>query len=108
MERNQAQRADTNAGPVTAVVTRDVIPGRERDFDESVHRIVSKAVRFGGLGASIITPDASMPGRRVVVCRFANEDSVRAWEESEERNRLMQKAEAFSTPHLQRATGLET
>lgn len=109
MEHNQAQRADTHAGPVTVVVTRDVVPGRERDFDEWVHLVVSEAVRFGGLGASVITPDArSTPARRVVVCRFANEDSVRAWEGSEERKRLMQEAEAFSTPHFQRATGLET
>jgi antibiotic biosynthesis monooxygenase (ABM) superfamily enzyme len=68
------------------VVTRDVVPGRELDFDEWVHLVVSEAVRFGGLGASAITPDASMPARRVVVCRFAIEDSVRAWEGSEERN----------------------
>ena len=108
MERNQTQRADTHADPVTVVVTRDVVPGRERDFDEWVHLIVSEAVRFGGLGASVITPDASMPARRVVVCRFASENSVRAWEESEVRDRLMQEAEAFSTPHFQRATGLET
>src|SRR3712207_2098461 len=108
MERNQTQRADTHAGPVTVVVTRDVALGRERDFDKWVHLIVSEAVRFGGLGASVITPDASMPARRVVVCRFANEGSVRAWEESEERNKLMQEAETFSTPHFEQATGLET
>lgn len=108
MESNQTQRADTHAGPVTMVVTRDVVPGRERDFDEWVHLIVSEAVRFGGLGASVITPDASMPTHRVVVCRFANEDSVRVWEGSEEHDRLMQEGEEFSTPHLQRATGLET
>jgi antibiotic biosynthesis monooxygenase (ABM) superfamily enzyme len=90
------------------VVTRDVVPGRERDFDEWVHLIVSEAVRFGGQGASVITPDASMRTHRVVVCRFANEDSLKAWEESEEHNRLMQEAEEFSTPRLQRATGLET
>jgi hypothetical protein len=42
-------------------VTRDVVPGRELDFNEWVPLVVSEAVRFGGLGASVITPDASMP-----------------------------------------------
>lgn len=48
---------------VTVVVTRDVVPGRERDYEE--------------------------------------------WDESEERERVVREAEAFSSLHIQRATGLE-
>src|SRR5215207_10860298 len=44
----------------------------------------------------------------VFVQHFPNEEALRAWEESEERNRLVQEAGEFSTPNVQRATGLET
>src|SRR4051794_15728332 len=37
-------------GPVTAVVTRDVIPGRESDYDEWARRVVSASARYGATG----------------------------------------------------------
>ena len=92
---------------VSEVITRDIVPGRERDFEEWAHRIVSAAARYGAID-TIITPDAAMPTRRVFVQHFPNEEASRAWAESEERNRLVQEAQEFSTPDLQRATGLET
>jgi antibiotic biosynthesis monooxygenase (ABM) superfamily enzyme len=42
------------------------------------------------------------------VLHFANEEALGAWEASEERDRLVQEARKFSTPDVQRATGLET
>ena len=92
---------------VSEVITRDIVPGRERDFEEWAHRIVSAAARYGAID-TIITPDAATPTRRVFVQHFPNEEASRVWAESEERNRLVQEAQEFSTPDLQRATGLET
>jgi uncharacterized protein len=71
------------------------------------HRLVSAAARYGATD-TIFTPEAATPARRVFVQHFANEEALGAWEESEERNRLVQEAGEFSTPNVQRATGLET
>jgi antibiotic biosynthesis monooxygenase (ABM) superfamily enzyme len=101
-------RTEDPSGAVTVVVTREVLPGRERDYEEWTHRIIYDAVPFGSLGAAVITPEGRTSGRRITVHRFANEEALKAWEESEERKALLKEAEQFSVPHYQRATGLET
>ena len=95
------------SGAVTVVFTREVLPGRERDYEEWTHRIIYDAVPFGSLGAAVITPEGRTSGRRITVHRFANEEALKAWEESEERKALLKEAEHFSVPHYQRATGVE-
>lgn len=50
--------------PVTVVVTRDVVPGRERDYEEWAHRVVSATARLGATGHTILTPDAGVPNPR--------------------------------------------
>ena len=96
------------AGAVVAVVTRDVIPGREREYEEWAHRAVSVSARHGATGHIILTPDPAVPTRRVLIARFANEEVVRAWDASEDRERLVREAAEFSSLDLQRASGLET
>jgi uncharacterized protein len=63
---------------------------------------------LGSLGAAVITPEDTTPGRHIVVQRFPGEEALKAWEESEERKALLREAEQFSVPHYQQATGLET
>jgi uncharacterized protein len=92
---------------VTVVVTRDVVPGRQRDYEEWARRAVSASARYGATGHTFLTPDAGVPTRRVLVARFPNEDAVRGWDESEDRERVVREAEGFSSLHIQRATGLE-
>jgi len=41
-------------------------------------------------------------------CRFRDEASLEAWENSEELHKLTEEANKYSTPYLQKATGLET
>src|SRR5829696_3100214 len=106
MERDRRTQ-NPSGSSVIEVITRDIVPGRERDFEEWAHLIVSAAARYGATD-TIITPDAATPTRRVFVQHFPNEEALRAWEESEERIRLVQEAGDFSTPNVQRATGLET
>ena len=106
MERDRRTQNPPGSS-VSEVITRDIVPGRERDFEEWAHRIVSAAARYGATD-TIITPEAATPTRRVFVQHFPNEEASRAWAESEERNRLVQEAGEFSTLNLQRATGLET
>jgi antibiotic biosynthesis monooxygenase (ABM) superfamily enzyme len=47
---------------VTEVITRDIVPGREHEFDEWAHRLVSLVARYGATD-TIITPDAASPAR---------------------------------------------
>jgi antibiotic biosynthesis monooxygenase (ABM) superfamily enzyme len=94
--------------PVTAVVTRDVIPGREPDYEEWASRVVSASARHGATGHTFLTLDPSAPTRRVLIAQFRDADAVRAWDESEDCERLVREAEEFSKAHIQRASGLET
>ena len=94
-------------GPITAVVTRDVIPGHERDYEEWAARAASASARYGATGHTFLTPDARVPTRRVLIAQFPSEDAVRAWDESEDRDRLVREAEQFSSLDIQRASGLE-
>ena len=81
MKREYKTR-DPSEDPVTVVITRDIVPGCERKFEEWTHRIVTAAMGYGSTGHSIIAPDASVPERRVFVHQFADAKSQRAWEES--------------------------
>src|SRR3712207_8931699 len=88
-------RTEDPSDAVTVVVTRNVLPGRERDYEEWTHRIIYDAVPFGSLGAAVITPEGNTSGRRIIVHRFANEEALKTWEESEERKALLVEAERF-------------
>jgi antibiotic biosynthesis monooxygenase (ABM) superfamily enzyme len=99
---------ESERGPVTAVVTRDVTPGHESDYEEWAHRVVSASGRYGATGHTLLTPDPAAPTRRVLIVQFPDEDGVRAWDESKDRDELVKEAEEFSSLHIQRATGLET
>jgi uncharacterized protein len=100
--------AQDPSGVVTLVVSRDVQPGRERDYEEWEHRIIHAAVPFGSLGAAVIAPEGPTGARRIVVQRFPDEEALKRWEESEERKALLREVEQFSVAHDQQATGLET
>jgi uncharacterized protein len=106
MERDRRTQ-NPPSGSVTEVITRDIVPGREHQFERWAHRLLSATARYGATD-TIITPDAATPARRVFVLHFANEEALGAWEASEERDRLVQEARKFSTPDVQRASGLET
>lgn len=97
------------AEPVTIVVSRDVVPGHEAEYQAWMHRVIHTAARFpGNLGATVLVPDTPDGNRNIVIHRWADEPSMHAWELSEERNLLLREADAFSTRADQRATGLET
>ncbi|HJX11914.1 MAG TPA: antibiotic biosynthesis monooxygenase [Dehalococcoidales bacterium] len=93
----------------TVVVSRNVSPGREREYDEWVRRLVAAATRApGNRGATMLIPEPGKRGLYHVVLRFADRDSVATWENSNERKELSNEADAFSRSSRQEATGLET
>ncbi|MEY2564305.1 MAG: uncharacterized protein QOH88_2498 [Verrucomicrobiota bacterium] len=91
---------------ITAVVTRNVFPGRERDYEEWGRRVVAASARYGATGHTFLTPETGAP-RRVLIAQFPDEATARVWDESEERDRLVREAAEFSTMDIQRITGLE-
>ena len=111
-DRNEdhGSAAGTNP-PVTAVASRRVKRGREREFEEWVSGILAAANGFPGyLGSEVLRPgDAPGDDEYRIVFRFDRKSNLRAWEESEERHRWLR--EAGPLIHEERVhvlTGLET
>ena len=92
--------------PVTVVITRRVRPGREDDFAAWFEDLRVAAGRIPGYLGTTVLADPS--GMRHIVERFANEESVRAWEASPDRARVIATADAFSSAERRHLTGLET
>lgn len=94
---------------VTVVVSRRVLPGHERDYDDWVRKLVAAATEApGNTGATMLIPEPGKPGLYHVVLRFTDQESVHRWEDSYIRQKLSHEADAFSVRSRQEATGLET
>lgn len=94
---------------MTVVVSRNVYPGHEREYDEWVHKLVAAAKEApGNKGVTMLIPQPGKSGLYHVVMRFADEKSVHQWETSYVRQKLSHEADTFSRRSRQEATGLET
>ena len=94
---------------VTVVVSRNVFPGHERDYDDWVRKLVAAAKQApGNKGVTMLMPSPGKSGLYHVVLRFTDEKSVHQWETSYIRQKLSHEADAFSRRIRQQATGLET
>lgn len=95
--------------PATVLITRVISPGRRIDYERWLVRMIAAAARFpNNLGVVVLTPKPGDPDVFGLVHRFADEASLRAWEESDARRQLSSEADAFSTARRQEATGMET
>ncbi|SPT58573.1 antibiotic biosynthesis monooxygenase [Actinomadura madurae] len=96
------------AEPVTVVITWDVKPGRERDFEEWADGLHAVATRFPGhLGATWLRADGSRP-RYYTVVNFADQASLDGWMGSGERREWIARVRDVADEHTQDTTGLET
>ncbi len=98
--------------PVTAVASRRVKPGREREFEEWVTGIFAAANRAPGyLGSEVLRPgDDPEDDEYRIVFRFDRASNLRAWENSEERRRWLRKSRPLlrEEEKVDVLTGLET
>jgi hypothetical protein len=95
--------------PVTVVISRQVLPGHDRDYIAWVHRLVDAATEApGNTGATMLTPGPGKPGLYHAILRFTDAESVHRWEDSYIRQKLSHEADAFSVKSRQEATGMET
>ena len=94
---------------VTVVVSRNVFPGHERDYDEWVRRMMEAAKETpGNQAVTLLMPPPGRPGLNHLVIHFKDEKSMHIWETSYLRQKLSHEADAFSRRIRQEATGLET
>ena len=96
-------------GPVTVLVARRVLPGKELQFETWASELTRAASGFDGfLGAGLLRP-GHVGEVWHVVCRFASADELARWEHSQTRSDLLAHGEqVMSTSHERRMTGLET
>ena len=97
--------------PATAVASRRVKPGREREFEEWVSGIRAAVKKFPGyLGSEVLRPSGSEDGEYVIVFRFDHASNLHVWEDSEERRRWLDKSRPLlhEEEKVDVLTGLET
>lgn len=98
----------TASEPVTVLEGRSLAAGRESDYRSWVRRTIAAGERFSGVrGIAVLTPEAGEAGERYLVLSFVDEAAGERWKQSEEWKELSREAAAFSTPHVQTATGIE-
>lgn len=96
-------------GPLTVVVTWRVRQGLEEEFEAWRREISAAALKFPGhMGIDVIMPIATT-GEYVVIFRFDTYAHLRAWQESNIRRELLEKAEPFRErePSYHLESGLE-
>lgn len=94
---------------VIAVITRNIKPGHEKDYDDWLRRYMILENKIPGyLGTTIIAPGGNTSSVRYIVNRFSDKVSMDTWESSAEALKLIEEANNYSTIHYTSATGLET
>jgi antibiotic biosynthesis monooxygenase (ABM) superfamily enzyme len=97
--------------PVTAVASRQVRVGREREFEEWVSGILAAANKFPGyLGSEILRPSDPEDNKYKIIFRFDHASNLHTWENSEERQRWLRKSRSllYEEEKVHVLTGLET
>jgi uncharacterized protein len=106
---NRGQDSKHAPKEVTAVISRNIKAGHEKDYDDWLQRyMISERKVPGYLGTTIIAPGGSNSSVRYIVNRFADRALLDAWENSDEALKLEEEANNCSTQYYERATGLET
>ena len=74
----------------TVIVARRALPGRERDLERWLRRLVARAAEAPGyVDAEVQPPNELHPDEWVVVYRFADQRTLARWMESSERSAMM-------------------
>jgi uncharacterized protein len=98
-----------SSSEVTIVVSRKIKHGHEKEYDDWLRRVLALERKFHGyLGTIIIMDGGADSAIRHIIFKYSNKASLDLWENSEERNKLIEEGNNYSTPYLQKATGLET
>jgi hypothetical protein len=98
----------TEAEPVTIVITWDVKPGREPDFEQWAEGLHEVATRYSGhRGATWLRAEGSRH-RYYTVVNFADRESLGRWLRSADRAEWIDRVRGIADERKQDTTGLET
>jgi antibiotic biosynthesis monooxygenase (ABM) superfamily enzyme len=94
--------------PVTVMVTRKPLPGKEAEFEDYIAGITQAAMQHEGhLGSNIFRPNKAGGSYRIVF-KFDRRSNLERWEHSPQRAEWRAIAESVSEPReIQTITGLE-
>jgi antibiotic biosynthesis monooxygenase (ABM) superfamily enzyme len=102
-------KAGEQTSEVTAVVNIKINPGCEKEYDEWLRGFLVLVKKVPGyLGTTTINETGTDSSARHIIHRFRDKVSLEAWENSQELHELAEEGNKYSTPYLQKATGLET
>jgi antibiotic biosynthesis monooxygenase (ABM) superfamily enzyme len=105
-ENKETERASKE---VTVVVNMRIKPGREKDYDKWLERFLILQRKVPGyIGTTTIMETGTDSSARHIIHRFRDKASLEAWENSEDLHNQTEEANRYTTPYLQKATGLET
>lgn len=104
---------DTNQSPqaVTAVVDREVLPGKKEAFEEALKGIIEASRGFDGyLGTDVTFPETANDNHYRVMFRYESLEQLKAWEKSPERLHWLNKIDKLikEPSQLNVICGLET
>ena len=103
------QHTERASKEVTAVVNVKIKAGCEKAYDEWLRRFLVSVKKVPGyLGTTAINETGTDSSARHIIHRFRDKASLDAWENSQELHELAEEGNKYSTPYLQKATGLET
>ena len=106
---SENQDGQQGSEEVTVVVNRKIKPGCERDYDEWLRRFLILERKVPGYkGTTTIMETGADSTVRHIIHRFRDKASIEAWENSEELRKLLEEVNKYSTPYIEKATGLET
>jgi uncharacterized protein len=87
--------------PVTVVISRTPLPGREADLVEWAHGITAAAAAFRGhLGAQVYPPSPPDRVDMVLAFSFSDASALQEWEGSQVRRDWLQRAEALAAGEM--------
>lgn len=101
----------TSRGTLTTVIAREIVPGREAEFETWLRGVIEVASHFDGHeGATVLRPRHADDHEYVLIVRWRDYPALSAWERSAERTHWVAQADALSTSPATRwtKTGLET
>lgn len=101
----------TQMNPVSAVVDREVLPGKKKEFEQALKGIIQASQRFSGyLGTDVFYPERANDSLYRVVFRYQSDEQLKAWEQSEEREAWLKTIDTLikEPSTLRTISGLET
>jgi len=93
---NNESKQAINHDPITVVISRRVIKGKESEFEQLSTQMTERASKYPGyLGANLFRPaNAEDPEYRIIF-KFASHTDLQQWEHSSERSELLEKIESL-------------